>query len=57
MCCEDVFAELLVQRRVMILGWMRLHPLCAHLALSSPGLAASGTCQGPSQHDTGGLEI
>lgn len=24
-CCGDVFAELLVQRRVMMVGWKRLH--------------------------------
>lgn len=59
MCCEGVFAELLVQRKVM-LGWKRLHPfVCTEVASCSeqPGLAASGTCQGPSQHDTGGLGI
>lgn len=36
MSCEDVFAELLVHKRVMILGWKRLHLfVCTEVASRS----------------------
>lgn len=36
MCCEDVFAELLVQKRVTMVGWKRLHPfVCTEVASHS----------------------